>query len=54
MRKLIAFVVIAACLGLLGVSAAAPRLLTRGFDGATALMVAGGLSTIALAARLRD
>jgi hypothetical protein len=54
MRKLIAFVALAACLGLVGAFAAAPQLLTRGLGGATALTLAGGLLTIAIAAHLRD
>jgi hypothetical protein len=45
---------LAVSLGLNGVCAAAPQLLTRGLGGATALTLAGGLLTVALAAHLRD
>jgi hypothetical protein len=54
MRKFIAFVVLAASLGLIGACAVAPQLFTRGLGGATALSVAGGLLTVALAAHVRD
>ena len=53
MRNFIAFVVLAASLGLIGVCAVAPQLFNRGLGGATALTAAGGLLTIALAAHLR-
>jgi hypothetical protein len=54
MGKLIAFLALVAGLALVMAYAAAPQLLAHEVGGATALTLAGGLFTIALAAYLKD
>lgn len=54
MRKVIAFLGLILGLALVAITAASSRFIDSGSSGATALTLAGGLFTIALAAYIRD